>query len=137
MFIRWKRRKKAKTRPGRRPRFRSDSGNSLYCVLVESQRVNGVPRQKVICYLGSFDENNREKLWLRVDFWETVDAKLAGLDLTRRERAKIEESIGRIVARVPEAEAAAFRLGRKQWLRELEQLIELRRLVSGLGKFFK
>ena len=137
MFIRWKRRKKAKPTPGRRRRWRSDAGDSLYCVLIESQRVNGVPRQKVICYLGSLDENDREKLWLRVDFWDAVDAKLARLDLTRRERAKIEESIGRVVARVPEAEVAAFRLEREKWLLELEQLIEFRRLVSNLAKLFK
>lgn len=137
MFIRWKRRKKAKARPGRRRRWRSDAGDSLYCVLIESFRVNGAPRQRVICYLGSLDENDREKLWLRVDFWEAVDAKLAGLDLTRRERTKIEESISRVVARVPEAEAAAFRLEREQWLLELERLIEFRRLVSTLAGMFK
>jgi len=137
MFIRWKRRKKAQTPTGRRRRRRSDAGDSLYCVLIESQRVNGAPRQKVICYLGSLDENNREKLWLRVDFWDAVDAKLAKLDLTRREKAKIEDSIGRVVARVPEAEAAAFRLEREKWLLELEQLIEFRRMVSTLARMFK
>jgi len=66
-----------------------------------------------------------------------VDGKLAGLDLTRRERTKIEESISRVVARVPEAEAAAFRLEREQWLLELERLIEFRRLVSTLARMFK
>jgi hypothetical protein len=102
------RRKKAKATPGRRRRWRSDAGDSLYCVLIESYRVNGAPRQRVICYLGSLDENDREKLWLRVDFWEAVDAKLSKLELTRRDRAKIEESIGRVVARLPDSEAAAF-----------------------------
>lgn len=133
MFIRWKRRKKAKTPTGRRIR-RSDAGDSLYCVLIESQRVNGAPRHKVICYLGSLDENSREKLWLRVDFWDAVDAKLNKLDLTRRERTKIEESIGQVVARVPEPEATTFRQEREQHFRELEELIQFRRLISSLTK---
>jgi hypothetical protein len=109
MFIRWKRRKKAATKPSRWPRTRSESGDSLYCILVESQRINGSPRQKVICYLGSVDDGDREKLWLRVDFWDKVVRKLDGLQLTPRDREKIEKSIGRMVSRVPEREAAQER----------------------------
>jgi hypothetical protein len=137
MFIRWKRRKRSKTKPDRDPGIQSDAGDSLYCVLVESQRINGVPRQKVVCYLGSLDENDREKLWLRVDFWDAVDGKLARLDLTRHERAKVEDSICRIVARVPAAEAAAFRLEREKRLQELEEIIRFRRLISSLARPFE
>lgn len=135
MFIRWKRRKKAVSKPWRRLR-RSQSGDSLYCVLVESKRVNGSPRQKVLCYLGSLDERDRDGLWTRVDFWDRADAKLNQLQLTRRERAKIEESIGLVVSRVPEDEAASFRRERQAWLQQLEQLIRFRKLISTLRKMF-
>ncbi|HEU4712585.1 MAG TPA: hypothetical protein VFS76_13515 [Pyrinomonadaceae bacterium] len=137
MFIRWKRRKKAATRRGRQISRRDDPGDSLYCVLLESQRVNGVPRQKVICYLGSLDENDREKLWLRVDFWDMVDGKLTKIGLTRRDKAKIEEAIGRVVVRVPDAEATAFRLEREQRLQELEEIIQFRNMVSSMARLFK
>lgn len=105
MFVWWKRRKKAPTKHGCPPRKRSDAGDSLYCVIVESQRIDGSPRQKVVSYLASVDENDCDKLWLRVDFWDYISAKLDRLPLSRRERTKIEEAIGKVVTRVPEEEA--------------------------------
>lgn len=131
MFIRWKRRKKAVTKPGRRPRRRSQSGDSLYCVVVESLRVGGgPPRQKVICYLGSVDDGNREKLWARVEFWDGVLLKLDQLRLGSAERSKIEASIEKIIARVPEGEAAAYRARREAYRVELMRRIEV---LRGLG----
>lgn len=113
------------------------SGGLLYCVLVESQRVDGLPRQKVICYLGSLDEGDREKLWLRVDFWDGVEAKLDQLNLFPRERAKIEHSIGLIVERVPADEVAKFKREREAWWQGLEQLIRLRNIFSNLRKAYE
>ena len=136
MFIRWKRRPKAPTKPRRRPRFRSDKGDSLYCVVVESQRVDGKPRQKVVMYLGSLDEKDREKMWQRVDFWDLVGPKLDSLQLTKRQRTRIEESISVVVARVSDEEAAAFRLERARDLKELEALIELRNMFANLSRIF-
>src|SRR5687767_6355412 len=122
MFIRWKRRQKAHTRPGQQPRKRSQRGDSLYCVLVESQRVNGSPQQKVICYLGSVDEADRGRLCVRVDFWDHVLAKLDGLQLDSAERTKIQESIGLIVSRAPEDEVVAFKKEREAFI---EKSVEL------------
>jgi hypothetical protein len=133
MFVRWKRRKKAPTKPGRSPRRRSNAGDSLYCVLVESLRINGSPRQKVVCYLASVDENDCHKQWLRVDFWDYISTKLDKLPLTRRERMKIEESIGRVVTRVPEEEAVAFKKARKQYQEKRAQLIRSLELLRLLG----
>jgi hypothetical protein len=133
MFIRWKRRKKAVTKPGRRPRRRSLAGDSLYCVLVESQRVNGAPRQKVICYLGSFDEGDRDKLWLRVDFWDFVSAKLDRLPLARRERARIEEAIGKVVSRVPLEEVAEFKKERNEYRKQKAQVFQRLEVLRMLG----
>lgn len=134
MFIRWKRRKKAATKPWRQPRRRSDAGDSLYCVLVESQRVNGSPRQKVICYLGSLDEGDREKLWLRVDFWDLVSAKLDKLELTSRERTKIEKAIDLVVSRVPEDEVAAFKKERKEYWEITARLFRMAELMRALQR---
>jgi hypothetical protein len=116
MFIRWKRRKKAATKPGHGPRRRSQSGDSLYCVLVESWRVRGgVPRQKVICYLGSVDEGDRERLCVRVNFWDRLRRCLDQLQIDAPERTKIEASIERVVSRAAEDEAAQFRVDRDKY----------------------
>lgn len=136
MFIRWKRRKKAASKPLRRPRRGSEAGDSLYCVLVESKRINGAPKQKVICYLGSLNEGDREKMWLRIDFWDRVRPKLDQLNLFHSERAKIERSISLVVDPVSVEERAAFEKERAAWLRGLEQLIALRGLFANLRKMF-
>ena len=132
MFVRWKRRKKAATKPGRNPRRRSDAGDSLYCVLIESRRIEGKPRQKVVCYLGSVDEGHLDKTWLRVDFWDAIKPKLDGLDLTRKERQRIEDSIQQIVTRIPEEQETQFKKERRRYLLELETIIEINRAFSAL-----
>jgi hypothetical protein len=133
MFIRWKRRKKAAPKPGRTPHKRSDAGDSLYCVLVECERVKGSPRQKVVRYLAAVDENDCDKLWLRVDFWDYVSAKLDRMPLARRERARIEESINRVVSRVPPEEAAAFKQARNEYKRKRAELFRNLELLKWLG----
>jgi hypothetical protein len=135
MFIRWKRRKKKPTKQWRRPRLHSECGDSLYCVLVESRRINGSPRQKVICYLGSIEEAHCQRVWDRVDFWNRVSSKLDALPLTRREMERIEKSIDRVVTKVPEEEAATFRKERAALLKTMTmtgrfQLSELLRLLG-------
>ncbi len=118
MFVRWKRRKKAQKRPGQYgpPRCRSENGDSLYCVIAESKRVKGSPRQKVICYLGSVDEGDTERLCVRVDFWDHVVANLDRLRLVPAERTKIEGSINRVVSRPTDDEATQFRKERKAFM---------------------
>jgi len=132
MFVRWKRRQKAKTRPGRKLRRRSDAGDSLYCVVVESQRINGSPRQKVVCYLGSVDDAHRDKLWARVDFWDAAIPKLDRLPLTRREREQIFKAIDCVVARVPDDEATAFRKEREEYFQVLVRLWRLHEMLHEL-----
>lgn len=122
MFIRWKRRKKVKAGRYGAPRRHSDKGDSLYCVLVESQRVNGSPRQKVISYLGSVDEGDRERLGIRVNFWDRVVAKLDQLKLQPVERTKIEEAIALMVSRASEDEAATFRKERDEYRKAMVAL---------------
>jgi hypothetical protein len=137
VFVRWKRRKKAATKPGRRPRRRSDAGDSLYCVLIESRRIEGKPRQKVVCYLGSVDEKHLDKTWLRVDFWDVIKPKLDRLALTRKQRQRIEDSIQRIVPRVSEEQEIQFKQERRRYLLELETVIEIHRAFSALKGILK
>lgn len=136
MFVRWKRRKKAATKPGRRPRRRSDAGDSLYCVLIESKRIGDKPRQKVVCYLGSVDEGHLDKLWQRVDFWDAIKPKLDRIELTRTERVRIEYSIQRVVSRVPEEQEIQFKKERRRYLLELETILEIHKAFSALRRIF-
>ena len=115
MFVRWKRRKTPRTKLGRAPRRHDDAGDSLYCVLVESQRINGSPRQKLICYLGSIKESYIERPWVRLVFWEKVRVKLDKIALARTDRIKVEESIGRVIPKVSEEEVAAFKKARAEY----------------------
>ena len=83
----------------------------------------------MVCYLGSLDEGDREKLWLRVDFWDVVSAKLDQLHLGRRERTTIEESISKMVTRVPEEEAASFKKERQEYRAKRAQLFRTLELM--------
>jgi hypothetical protein len=98
-------------------------------VVVESQRINGSPRQKVVCYLGSVDEAHREKLWARIDFWDAALPKLDDLPLTRREREQIFQAIDRVVARVPEDEATAFKREKEEHYQVLLRLWRLHEML--------
>lgn len=133
MFVRWKRRKKTPAKPGRRVQRHRTEGDSLYCVIVESKRVNGAPRQKVVCYLAGVNEHDCDKTWLRVDFWDYVSAKLDRLPLAGRERKKIEESIAKVVKPVTEEEALAFKKARRNYQEKKAQLIQTLRIMKLLG----
>ena len=72
MFVRWKRRPLRRRRPWSPP-----DEHALYAVLVESRRVDGRPRQRVVRYLGAIKEGQL-RYPLSVDhFWQTVDRNLA------------------------------------------------------------
>lgn len=84
------------------------------------------------CYLGSLDEGNLGKLWLRVDFWDHIGPKLDQLGLTRLERARIEESIERVIPRVPDAEVAVFKKERQALREESAQLFRMFKVMRYL-----
>lgn len=125
MFIRWKRRKKKKFGRYGAPRARGEKGDSLYCVLVESKRLNGSPRQKTICYLGSVDEGDRERLCVRVNFWDRLLRCLDQLQIDPAERTKIEASIERVVSRASEDEATQFRAERDRYRKFMRSIRRL------------
>ncbi len=98
MFVRFKKLK------------RIGGGNLLAAYLVESKRIDGKPRQRIIAYLGSIrllyakayvryrkevvDPVARAK---RDEFWRTVEAKLNSLDIPMDARiiAQIEDKVQR------------------------------------------
>ena len=93
MFIRWK------ARTLRKPGSSGLETRSLYAVLVESRRVEGRPRQKVVKYLAHLNEDQKHDDEHRRLFWERVDEKLATLSLAPRERTEIEEKLSEVIAR--------------------------------------
>jgi hypothetical protein len=95
MFIRWKRRRNLKQE------FLPDS---LYCVLAKSVRVNGLPRQKIVCNLGHIREvpkndprKEAHELNSRVRFWDSTHTRLKAVPMSRAERARIIKSIEAVV----------------------------------------
>ncbi len=97
MFVRWQ----------VRSRKRRGGSPLLTAVLVESRRVDGQPRQRVIAYLGGIREryiDEREKE--HIAFWTRVDDRLDELGLDAGTRARIEASVESRERRVtPESQA--------------------------------
>ena len=85
MYVSWQRRRRVR---------RGKSSPLLTAVLVESRRVDGEPRQRVIAYLGGIreayvDEREREHR----AFWRGVDDRLDALGLDPVTRAMVEASV--------------------------------------------
>lgn len=91
MYVRWKRKPRSRRR-------RLTGEYSLAAVLVESHRVDGRPRQRIIKHLGSINERGIQHYYVKLDFWQSVDARLTALALDANLRAQLEEQI---VQRVP------------------------------------
>jgi len=85
MYIRWNRTKRSK-------KHNQNKGDLISAVLVESTRIGGKPRQRVISYLGSSCEN-LSYITIRWYFWQQVEKKLAGLELPEDDRNRIIQSI--------------------------------------------
>jgi hypothetical protein len=100
MFVRWKRRALA-----RLPLDGSSKpGHVRYAVLVKCVRIEGKPRQKVVCYLGHIKERDISSTAHRLRFWATVDRTLDALRLETSKRPLIEQKIALTVPRPSPAE---------------------------------
>jgi hypothetical protein len=97
------------SRRPRRPNARSGRSNeprpSMVAVIVESQRVDGRPRQHLIRYVGSIDSSDVQRLSERRRFWDRADAVLAEFDQKQRER--FEQALAAKVPRPTHEEEAA------------------------------
>lgn len=111
MYVRWQRR--TRKRYGKSP--------LVMAVLVESRRVDGKPRQRVVAYLAGIRERSigeREKE--HREFWRKVDERLDELRLDRETRERIETILEARVARLTpenqaEFDAAATRIHQTVW----------------------
>jgi hypothetical protein len=89
MFIRWNRKLLAQSNPLEPMRY------LLSAVLVESHRENGKPRQRVLKYLASIQEDHLESREHRARFWETVEEQLSGFEA--EDKIKLVKSINKKV----------------------------------------
>ena len=80
------------------------SKDSLTAILVESHRIDGRPRQRFECYLGTIREWTvlDRVYWHLVDFWISADKKLDDLQIDQDARQKIETKIAERIPRPTE-----------------------------------
>ncbi len=111
MFVRWKRK--------RRRDDTSGFGNARTvtpqwlrsAVIVESIRVDGRPKQRILKYLGSIrecylDPDNHASIYHWGYFWRSVDANLEQLELSDVDRVRIVAVLEDVVPRPDMAEHA-------------------------------
>ena len=118
MFIRWKHRASAQVTGnlprGRRGRIGFPGSTTHYAYLVETSRVDGKPRQRVIAYLGCIADgdgwrapvhrlsNPSARYW----FWRDARAKLDAVPLAAAVRARCEAALAAVVP-LPSTEETA------------------------------
>jgi hypothetical protein len=117
MFARWKRRRLRRLKPWSPP-----DDSALHAVLVESHRVDGRPRQRVVRHLGTIRERELGKP-LSVDrFWRDVDGRLAALGLDDGRRRAVEATLAR---RVPRPDPAELARGQAEFERFTASLVAI------------
>ncbi len=96
MFVRWKKR----TSHAKKSWIRDDHGATLSAELVESVRIDGKPRQKVVAFIHSIREPEVSSLTSRYYFWYEVTKKMRHYpfySLTDEQKAKIVTGLAKVV----------------------------------------
>jgi hypothetical protein len=123
MFVRWKH------RPVRRRRETSlPNERALYAVLVESHRVDGKPRQRVVRYLAAIRGGQLVYPLSTDRFWQDVERTLADLALADDQRQVIED---KIAATVPRPDPAVVE---QQQVEVKELATAIATMVAGRGR---
>jgi hypothetical protein len=105
--------------PDWRPRY------SHRVMLLECRRVDGKPRQRFVCHLGtlrSFDKDHRKGPYhvnRREEFWTRVDRKLDEVGLDAVPRSAIEAKLQEVVKRPEPGEVEAVEAARRAEYRKL------------------
>jgi hypothetical protein len=119
MFVRWKR------RPAKRVKSWSTPDEQVWCaVLVESRRVDGKPRQRVVRHLATIREGDFTMPMTVDRFWKQVDAALAAVGISG---AVLEAAEGKIAAVVPHPDPEALAAVQREfniWKGGLETLAQ-------------
>ena len=110
MFVRWNRRERART-----GKF------LLAALLIQAERRDGKPRQKVVAYLGSIKEERVPSPYIRKWFWRDVDRRLDSLGLEAEVRQKVEASLVVRVPRPTEEEIDAADQAREERFRQIKE----------------
>jgi len=95
--VRWKKRERTQT-------WADSSADYLIAVLVESDGVDGTPREKTVSYLGSIRSDHVGLLWPAKDFWTSAERNLSAVELSPTMREKILSDL-RTVVPSPDDEA--------------------------------
>ncbi|HAT45533.1 MAG TPA: hypothetical protein DDW33_14130 [Ktedonobacter sp.] len=97
MFVRWKKR----TSHAKKSWLREDHGATLSAYLVESIRIEGKPRQKVIAFIHSIREPELTSLTSRYYFWHKVMTEVMRHypfnSFTDEQKAKIITGLAKVV----------------------------------------
>lgn len=102
MYVRWKKRTRSRY-------HRPQDEQTLSAILVESVRIDGKPRQRIVSYLGCIGSKRLTFFYHQVDFWQSVDKHLGALDLSAETRRSIEAALEAVVKKpTPEAQAEAL-----------------------------
>ncbi len=110
MFVKWQKRRSTWNDEDKDTYWQGLAGDLLMASVVESKRVDGKPRHKLITYLGSIRENfaqaDSRNVVRQDDFWLRVSRNLekAGNRITKEDRAKIEAALAKRVERPSQAE---------------------------------
>lgn len=91
----------------------------LSAVLVESQRIAGKPRQKILGYISSIRETNLHLVPCRLNFWNKAEEKLNTMNLSDIERKNIYLKLEKFVSKVTPEEQQNFELYQSAMLKEL------------------
>ena len=74
--------------------------------LIESRRVEGRPRQLVVCYIGSITDHQLKDLSKRHHFWEMGRIRLSHHELDAGQQARCEAAIAAVVPPLTDEERA-------------------------------
>ena len=97
MYIRWK-----------RCALRRTADVTLKAFLVDSVRVEGQPRQRILGYLGAIRVRYQQAPAHRQRFWHQVEQRLTACRVDPGTHAALEASLARVVPRLTPADLATL-----------------------------
>jgi hypothetical protein len=124
MYVRWAI-KKSRISPYSGPRaaqktaMNARRGDLLVAQLVESKRVDGKPRQKVIAYLGSIRLHDLNRARSRLAFWRHAQAAFRKAGLTNEQKHQVDRALQSRVAKPSPDEVATI-----DFLQEKKHLLD-------------
>jgi hypothetical protein len=112
MFVRWTIKKSRVStvysgyRAEQKTAMNARRGDLLVAQLVESKRIDGKPRQKVVAYLGSIRLHDIKRARARLTFWRHAQAAFRKAELTNEQKHQVDTMLQTRVEK-PSAEQIA------------------------------